>query len=154
MLALKLNFSWSKPDSGGTPQSYTLSNSVPKEKWLFNKESQHLWPALYMCVILCTFILTRYFLPERTSIKISGIISSIRKLLIRSSINLLECLWSHMCRQSTNLGPFKKLIKTDEVDHLSGFWISHKASKSQVKVIGSKKQCKLCTSQKVNLLFH
>lgn len=117
-------------------------------------KSQYLWHTLYMYEISRTFILTRYFLPDRISIKISGITSSMRKLLIRSSINFLECLWSHMCRQSTNLGPLKKLIKTDEVNHLSGFWISHKDSKSQLTDTGSNKRCKLGSPQKVNLLFH
>lgn len=116
-------------------------------------KSQHLGHTLYMYVISHTSILTRYFLPERISIKISGIISSMRKLLIRSSINFLECLWSHMYRQSTNLGPLKKLIKTDEVNHLSGLWISHKDSKSQLTDTDSNKQCKLGSPQKVNL-FH
>jgi len=44
----------------------------------------------------CVIMLTKNFLPEKTSIKISGIISSVRKLPISSSINILEDVLLHM----------------------------------------------------------
>lgn len=50
-------------------------------------------------------MLTKNFSPENTSIKISGMISSVRKLSISPSINLLEYFLLHMQRQSANWGP-------------------------------------------------
>ena len=50
-------------------------------------------------------VFTRNFLPDRTSIKTSGMISSAKKLSIKSSTNLLECFLSHMYRQNANFGP-------------------------------------------------
>jgi len=45
---------------------------------------------------VCVIMLTKNFLPEKTSIKISGIISSVRKLSISPSINILEYFLLHM----------------------------------------------------------
>ena len=50
-------------------------------------------------------MLTKNFSPEKTSIKISGMISSVRQLSISPSINLLEYFLLHMQRQSANWGP-------------------------------------------------
>ena len=59
-------------------------------------------------------VFTRNFLPDKTSIKRSGMISSAKKLSIKSSTNLLECFLSHMYRQNANFGPCQAIMQINQ----------------------------------------